>query len=163
MLGYSSYHFPIGMLDLRKGCLQLNLAVAAAYQCLCDTPVARFYPELDRRFPGAKYILTVRELDSWLDSCAGHFSRHSWGRKIDQLNVDLYGSTSFDRDLFAMAYEKHMADVKYYFLDRPDDLLIMDIINGDGWEKLCPFLGVPIPGFPFPWANRTAAKPPEST
>ncbi|HEX8335676.1 MAG TPA: sulfotransferase [Pyrinomonadaceae bacterium] len=34
-------------------------------------------------------------------------------------------------------------------------LLVMDITAGDGWEVLCPFLGVEIPDRPFPHENRT--------
>ena len=26
-----------------------------------------------------------------------------------------------------------------------DRLLVMDIAGGDGWEKLCPFIGRPVP------------------
>jgi hypothetical protein len=37
----------------------------------------------------------------------------------------------------------------------PERLLVMDIAAGEGWEKLCPFLGVPIPPEPFPVANKT--------
>jgi Sulfotransferase domain len=31
--------------------------------------------------------------------------------------------------------------------------LVMDIAAGDDWEKLCPFLGLPIPEVGFPHAN----------
>ena len=33
-------------------------------------------------------------------------------------------------------------------------LLEMDIIAGDGWEVLCPFLEVSIPAEPFPYLNK---------
>ena len=36
-----------------------------------------------------------------------------------------------------------------------DRLLVIDIVGGDGWEQLCPFLGVPIPEEPFPHSNKT--------
>jgi len=44
-------------------------------------------------------------------------------------------------------------------LDReipPHRLLVMDVTRGDGWDLLCPFLGLPIPSEPFPHENRTA-------
>jgi hypothetical protein len=41
-----------------------------------------------------------------------------------------------------------------YFKDRPKDLLWLDIPSGQGWEKLCPFLGLPVRYDPFPWKNR---------
>jgi len=31
--------------------------------------------------------------------------------------------------------------VKNYFKDRPQDLLSLDLAKGDGWEKLCLYLG----------------------
>ena len=46
-------------------------------------------------------------------------------------------------------------DVLSYFRDRSDDILILDIISGDGWEKLCPFLDRDIPDVPFPKTNTT--------
>ena len=30
----------------------------------------------------------------------------------------------------------------------------MDITAGDGWEKLCPFIGHDIPDMPFPFVRR---------
>jgi hypothetical protein len=42
-------------------------------------------------------------------------------------------------------------DVLNYFIDRPSlPFTILDIIGGDGWEPLCKFLGMEIPGEPFP-------------
>ncbi len=43
--------------------------------------------------------------------------------------------------------------IKNYFKDRPDDLLVMNICDGDGWEVLCPFLDKPIPAVSFPHLN----------
>ncbi len=40
-------------------------------------------------------------------------------------------------------------------MDRPDKLLIMNVVAGDGWETLCPFLNKSIPDIPFPKANVT--------
>jgi hypothetical protein len=45
--------------------------------------------------------------------------------------------------------------VKEYFRDRPDDLLVMNICAGEGWEKLCPFLGLAIPKVKFPHEFKT--------
>lgn len=155
LLGYRTRHFPIEMVALRGGRLRLRLEEAAVYECLTDTPVALFYRELDQRFPGAKFILTVRDVESWLRSCSVHFAKPSWGRTIDQLHIELYGTKSFDREAFAAAYAAHVSGVLEHFAQRPNDLLLLDIVKGDGWEKLCAFLGTPVPGFPFPWANRT--------
>ena len=49
---------------------------------------------------------------------------------------------------------RHHDDVHRYFMNRPDDLLEMNIIDGDGWERLSPFLGLPAPAAPFPHLNQ---------
>ena len=37
----------------------------------------------------------------------------------------------------------------------PERLLVMDICAGEGWEKLCPFLGLPAPDSAFPISHTT--------
>ena len=56
-------------------------------------------------------------------------------------------------DDFRKGYEKHHFDVTSYFKDRPNDFLLIDIIEGDGWEKLCKFLNCDIPDVAFPNTN----------
>jgi hypothetical protein len=52
------------------------------------------------------------------------------------------------------AYGRHLTAVAGRFADRPGDLLVMDITAGQGWEALCPFLGLEAPaGVAFPVAN----------
>jgi len=72
-----------------------------------------------------------------------------------RLFEDLYGTDVFDEQRFAAGYQKFVTAVFEYFKGRPKDLLVMNVSAGDGWEKLCPFLGKPIPGVPFPKANVT--------
>jgi len=155
-LGYECNDFPIEMLRLRKDSLSFRVSEAAAYQALVDIPVSAFFRELDEAYPGSKFVLTIRDQDGWLRSCARHFLEgRSWGRKIDLLNERVYGSTSFDPVRFEDAYARHVRAVKEHFSDRPNDLLVLDIVGGEGWAELCPFLGIEIPPDPFPWANRT--------
>jgi hypothetical protein len=65
----------------------------------------------------------------------------------------LYETVTFDRQKYIAAYERHHADVRRYFAGR-SDLLEMDLTAGDGWDKLCPFLGLDPPGEPFPHDHR---------
>jgi hypothetical protein len=52
-------------------------------------------------------------------------------------------------------YDEHNNGVLEYFKDRPNDLLVLCWERGDGWEKLCKFLDVPVPaGQPIPHSNR---------
>ncbi|MGH6841523.1 MAG: sulfotransferase [Methylocella sp.] len=67
--------------------------------------------------------------------------------------MTIYESVSFDTEKFTVAYHRHHADVRRYFAHRPGDLLEMSISQGEGWEKLCPFLGLPVPSISFPHLN----------
>jgi hypothetical protein len=126
-----------------------------------DHGVTIFYKYLDGRYPGSKFVLTTRDLDEWLASM-------QW--VLDYVQLDkitgpirevtimarmmLLETLEFDREKAIAAYHRHHADVKRYFADRPDDLLELRISEGEGWEKLCPFLGVEIPAAEFPSANQ---------
>ncbi len=136
----------------------IDMDTVHAYEALTDTPIPSFYRELDRRFPGSKFILTVRDRDGWLQSCRKQFNERFAAKQTDahkRLFEDLYGTDVFDEQRFAAGYQRFVASATEYFNDRPQDLLIMNVAAGDGWETLCPFLGRPIPDTPFPKANVT--------
>jgi hypothetical protein len=110
---------------------------------------------LDQWFPGSKFILTIRDSDSWIRSVKKHFR----GRRIaaQQWIYGVSGVTG-NESVYIKRFQQHNGDVVNYFRDRPGDLLIMDITKGDGWEKLCPFLGKDQPPFDFPLANIAAER-----
>jgi len=58
--------------------------------------------------------------------------------------------------LYTQRYERHNREVRDYFKDRPEDLLELNITLNEGWEKLCPFLGLPVPKTAFPHSNKAA-------
>ncbi len=128
------------------------------YDALTDTPIPSFYRELDKAYPGSKFILTVREREGWLRSCQKQFTEKLAAKQNEAHNrlfLDLYGTTIFDAEKFAAGYERFVSGVLSYFENRPHDLLVLDIAAGEGWEKLCPFLEQPVPDLPFPKANVT--------
>lgn len=136
----------------------IDMATVLAHDALTDTPIPSFYRELDARFPGSKFILTVRDREGWLQSCKKQFNERSAAAQNDahrRLFEDLYGTNVFDEQRFTAGYERFVAGVFQYFKDRPQDLLMLNVTAGDGWEKLCPFLGQPVPDTPFPKANVT--------
>jgi hypothetical protein len=67
--------------------------------------------------------------------------------------MTIYESVGFDRERFIAAYYRHHADVRRYFAGR-SDLLEMSIVEGEGWERLCPFLGLPTPDCAFPRVHK---------
>ncbi|MCW5776876.1 MAG: hypothetical protein KIS87_10595 [Phycisphaeraceae bacterium] len=155
-LGYRSIHYP-------DCALMLSGQYAEAlrgYDAATDISVAAFYRELDAAFPGSKFILTVRQLGSWLRSVGEHMSRRppeslEPGEPRGDIRARLYGTRGWDADLFVEAYRRHVAAVRAHFADRPVDLLQIDVCAGQGWEKLCPFLGRPTPAIAFPSLNRS--------
>lgn len=54
-----------------------------------------------------------------------------------------------DPDRLIERHERHNAEVRDYFKDRPGDLLEVDWTRGAGWQQLAPFLGSPVLTIPF--------------
>jgi len=156
MLGYRAKHCPQFYLD-DDGHLCISREDIEHFDALTDEPCVLVYKDVDRQYPGSKFILTVREMYSWLRSVENNGKALcEWRAQfpaVPVLHRALYGTAAFDPHKFAEAYRKHVDGVKAYFGARPQDLLIMDICGGDGWEKLCPFLGRPVPCRPFPRLN----------
>ncbi len=158
ILGYRTKDYP-GIERYEPGDLSsIDARLLEAYDALTDTPIPSFYRELDARYPGAKFILTVRNMDGWLLSCKKQFTENlarAQNEAHNRLFMDLYGTTVYEEDKFRAGYERFVAGVLDYFKGRPADLLVLDVTGGEGWEKLCPFLGKPVPDMPFPKANVT--------
>ena len=123
------------------------LRVAATVDAVQDTPWPLFYKELDEAFPGSKFILTIRDTDEWWTSLLRHFGGESTAMR-DWIYGE--GDPNGHETLYKARYDAHNAAVREYFASRPDDLLVMSISSGDGWDLLCPFLGEPLRDTPFP-------------
>ena len=131
---------------------------------MVDGPAAARFRELDIMYPRSQFILTLREMESWLKSCADHWARvplscmHPRARfEYAWCRVKLFGRVEFDAENHRLRYERHVNQVRDFFRNRPNDLLEINIGAGDGWEKLCPFLNIPVPNTPFPWENQQSS------
>ncbi len=158
-LGYRSLHYPDCVLMLAG---RYDDALCG-HDAATDISVAAFFRELDAAYPGSKFILTVRSLGAWLRSVGEHMARRPPesmhpGEPRGEVRLRLYGTRGWDADLFVEAYRRHTAAVRAHFAGRQGDLLVLDVCNGEGWEKLCPFLGRPIPAAAFPALNRTSER-----
>ena len=125
---------------------------------LSDLPIPILFQQLDKGYPGSKFILTVRSESSWLRSIRNHWNpeynkfRHTWNtdpfsHKVHKL---VYGQKGFNEEIFLARYKRHNAEVKDYFKNRPSDLLIMDTEAGAGWKELCRFLNCGVPSVQYP-------------
>lgn len=118
-----------------------------------DNPWPVLYKELDEKYPHSKFILTMRSSESWIRSQVKDF-----GLTETPMRAWIYGAgcPEGNEDVYVARYERHNREVLEYFEDRPDDLLVLDLQRGDGWNELCAFLGVDVPDEPFPHANKAS-------
>jgi hypothetical protein len=114
------------------------------YDMFSDWPFHMIYKELDKKYPGSKFILTERkDRATWQRSLANHIKTRSkkelekWPKKLPPYRGN------------------HNEEVKEYFKNRPRDLLVVCWEKGDGWKELCEFLNLPLPNLPFPHKNKT--------
>lgn len=147
--------------DVRDGNLERIFSIVDRFDVFEDWPWILLYEELDRRYPGSRFILTVRDTEKWWRSYQNHISTRGARSDIREIRRIIYG---FDEDLqdkqaYVERYEGHNAAVLRYFAGRPDDLLILDWEKGHGWLELCRFLGQKEPRQPLPHANAGTFQP----
>lgn len=119
------------------------------YTALVDSPFSYLYRELDQAYPGSKFIHTDRDPHDWIESF-----RWLMGNASTPMSRWFYGIDRFDESRYIEKFLAHREKVEQHFQGRPESLLMMNIGKGDGWEKLCDFLDLPIPDEPFPDAHR---------
>ncbi len=165
MLGFDAVHWrqTVWFLEYDWHSIHPRKSDFEKHQAFADTPIALTYKELDAMFPGSRFILTTRDIDSWCASVTRHIAytaRNDWTLAADLIHTELYGEKPLDGPCLQIAYEKHLADVRIYFQDRLDDLLVLNICSGAGWEDLCRFLDCPVPAAPFPLKGQSSKKEP---
>ncbi len=168
ILGYTVAHYPtdeITFHELVTGQYRLSTLGACGFDGLTDIIGAGFYAQLDSAFPGSKFILTLRDKEAWLDAMERHWhEKPVYSEQPEEtaklkmrrfLRAAVYGTYTFSRERLAYVYDRHHEAVLHYFRHRPDDLLLLNLFEGEGWDKLCPFLGCGPLDHPFP---RVASK-----
>ncbi|MCR0980562.1 sulfotransferase [Roseomonas populi] len=146
----------------------LALEDAALLDALSDIPVADMMEALASRYPLARFILSDRPRDDWHRSVVSHYQRHQGTPDLDALRrlCEHPDQVPFGREWcglqqriytshasFPAAYDAHQARVSALFADSPGRLLRFSVFEGHGWDRLCGFLGHPVPDTPFPHAN----------
>lgn len=150
--------------------------IFSQYRATTDFPSALFWREQMERYPDAKVVLTLRDEDSWFDSCAqtiflvmpgnpnapygvqiAHFfglgPARGFAAMADMMSQRAFDSRPGVRDVCVPLFRAHNQDVIQNC--SKDKLLVMKI--SEGWEPLCRFLDVPIPQTPFPRVNDAAS------
>jgi Sulfotransferase domain len=163
VLGYDTVHYPTDRATLEtllRG--DVRFPLLEHYDGITDITTAPYYEDLDREWPGSKFVLTVRDEDSWLRSCRKHwaslsafrygeYDEHSVFVEVRRfLEAAVYACCEFNEEHFRRVYRRHVRNVISYFVGRESDLLMLNIVAGEGYEQLAPFLGAPVPTRPFP-------------
>jgi len=88
------------------------------------------FREIDAAYPGTKFLLNTREKENWLQSRLHH-------RRYAQRFIAAHNLSGIDACLamWSADWDRHLADVRSYFSDRPDDLITFNI-DDDGIDDL---------------------------
>lgn len=154
------------------------VALARSAQVFQNVPFSLpfTFVALDKEFPGAKFILSVRRnADEWYGSLIRYFTNMIGKNRVptaDDLKefphpykgwmfeaAMLIAATS-EHDLFEQSkwmrfYEDHNTAVWEYFRHRPQSLLTVDLADGNAAERITSFLGMRYDGQTMPHLNRT--------
>lgn len=128
------------------------LAAAEEFESFEDFPWFWFYEPLAARYPAARFVLTRRRSEeTWRRSFQNHLrtippERIELGR---QLARHFLPGVPID-DL----HRVHNERVRAFFADKPGRLLEVCWEETPSWDRLCAFLGQPVPAAPFPHENR---------
>lgn len=146
ILGYSSIHYSINPdYDVHHN------------DFICDMPMQTRFNKYDHRYPGSKFILSIRNLDEWLISCEKWVNNYPCrrGSVTSRYRIEQFGTDLFDVDKYTLSYHNHYAKVVNYFANRQQDLLTLNICSESSWDKLCNFLSKDIPNLSFPHQNKS--------
>lgn len=165
ILGFDSLHWGTGEAPMIWHEMQAlgRSKTLERFYALSDLPIPLLYRELDKAYPGSKFILTIRDEEKWVKSV-----ERLWDRRYNPsrglwdvypfsntIHTVLYGQKDFDAEVMLKRYRRHNAEVREYFKDK-NNLLIMEMDNRFcGWDLLCDYLNAPIPDVPYPWKYKT--------
>ena len=173
LLGYNSIHEPHDFEELvyqkiyrfpqKCRCNQKNIDGSINNPVHWDA-ITNFgeyiYPFLDKEYPNSKFILTTRNTNTWWDSWQNLYNPNHihkkpdwWKNKIHNLFYDELNYTEY---IVKTKYEQHQNQIKSYFKNRQNTLLILPIELSDKnkWTLLCKFLDCTVIKQPFPHHNK---------
>ncbi len=151
LLGYRvAGMFDIATFTDGNDTLKRAIQLARSYDSVQDNPWPLFYCELDAAYPGSKFILTVREPQSWYGSVVRHFGENETPMRRWIYGV---GAPAGHRDIYVDRFNTHYDQVREHFRSRPDDLLEINFKAGDGWDAIGRFLDTKTPKGAFPKLN----------
>lgn len=150
-LGYKCIHFVGDLIADNDSNVLDNFDVAM------DSPIPLIYNKLDKKYPGSKFILTVRKKDKWLASMNWMFTHGkviwNWPKSTQAYHRKFYGTIKYDQRILSNHYDLFHKQVLEYFKDRANDLLILNIDEKIDVNRICDFLNKPQIDIQFPKTN----------
>lgn len=117
-----------------------DLKFLREYDCFSDGR-PRDLTELDRLFPGSKFILNVRDLQDWIYSRLSHIERGK-AAKGAKKPAAKWDATEDAISSWIRERNNYHLFVLSYFADRPGDLLVVNFVRDEfAATKVCRFLG----------------------
>ncbi|MUG93291.1 hypothetical protein F7734_12975 [Scytonema sp. UIC 10036] len=141
MLGYRAAHFPT------------SLAWILDFDVLTDTPVA-FWFRLGLLPLDATFVLTVREIESWLEACQVWFESRPLSTLdpfTQQVRWYLYGGLTFERERFINCYWNHLEQARKLAQKYGLNLVEWNLVENPQWDFLCNLTLQDVPSQPFPF------------
>jgi len=180
-LGFTCGDHTAGALLLRDLALRNFdpiIALARSAQFFQDIPFSLpfTFSVLDKEFPGAKFILSIRsDADEWYASLIRFVTKLVGKNRLptaDDLKnspllyngfmfetacliTGLSEDELFDKAKAVAAYENHNAAVAEYFRHRPEALLTVNLADTDAAERIMTFVGMPYDGRSMPHLNKS--------
>lgn len=137
------------------------------------------YKYMDKAFPNAKFILTVRDSpEQWYESSIGFYSKiygegrlptkkdlqnsnyvwKGWAWEVKQMAIERAGLPEddlYNKEILTQAYIDYNKEVIEYFKDRKDKLLVLNVGEKGSYRKMIDFLNIKSSREEFPWKNKT--------
>ena len=139
--------------DIAETYERIAAELSDRFDAFQDNPWPLVYRQMDARHPGSKFVLTVRDEQKWYDSYRNHFE----DKQCSPMEELIYGPEARflggGAELYKGRMRRHDAEVRDYFRDRPEDLLVLDVTEDPRWAPICDFLGLPVPPVAFPHSN----------
>jgi hypothetical protein len=128
-----------------KGDVAKVIRYARYFESFDDLPwnMVEILEQLDKAYPASRFVLLERDSESWFGS-------------LIKYQIKLGQQPVTGKEAAIKKYEERNEFVRRYFAgSKEGQLLVMNVTEGEGYEKLCPFLGLPVLNEPFPHSNKS--------
>lgn len=124
------------------------------FEAFHDYPYSFNYEYINNNFPDSKFILTIRDTDTWFNSLYNY--QYIPGAVNKKLLKKLYGYNIIslvNKADVILKYNEYNTNIIKYFSNKPGKLLILDLTKDKIKNKLSSFINIKI-DFEIPHENK---------